>query len=47
MVELKIYSPNQEIILSSIMPILESFGFNVIKEHTYVVNAEEDNKNEE
>ncbi len=44
-VELKIYSPNQEIILSSIMPILESFGFNVIKEHTYVVNAEEDNKN--
>jgi elongation factor G len=25
--ELKIYSPHQEIILSSIMPILESFGF--------------------
>lgn len=44
-VELKIYSPHQEIILSSIMPILESFGFNVIKEHTYNVNVEEDLKN--
>ena len=44
-VELKIYSPHQEIILSSIMPILESFGFNVIKEHTYTINVEEDLKN--
>ena len=44
-VELKIYSPHQEIILSSIMPILESFGFNVIKEHTYTINIEEDLKN--
>ena len=43
--ELKIYSPHQEIILSSIMPILESFGFNVIKEHTYAVIVEEDLKN--
>ena len=43
--ELKIYSPHQEIILSSIMPILESFGFNVIKEHTYAINVEEDLKN--
>jgi glutamate dehydrogenase len=45
LVELKIYSPHHEIILSSIMPVLESFGFDVIKEHTYVVNAEEDLKN--
>lgn len=44
-VDLKIYSPHNEIILSSIMPILESFGFNVIKEHTYVISAEEDLKN--
>jgi len=44
-IELKIYAPHQEIILSSIMPILESFGFNVIKEHTYIVNVEEDLKN--
>lgn len=42
--ELKIYSPNQELILSTIMPILESFGFNVIQEHTYVVSIEEDEK---
>jgi glutamate dehydrogenase len=44
-IELKIYAPHQEIILSSIMPILESFGFNVIKEHTYIINVEEDLKN--
>ncbi len=42
--ELKIYSPKKELILSEIMPILESFGFNVIQEHTYVVNVEEDEK---
>ncbi len=36
--ELKIYR-QEEIILSGIMPILESFGFNVIQEHTYVVNV--------
>lgn len=42
--ELKIYSPNQELILSTIMPILESFGFNVIQEHTYTVNIEEDER---
>ena len=42
---MKIYSPHQEIILSSIMPIMESFGFNVIKEHTYAINVEEDLKN--
>ena len=43
--ELKIYSPIQEINLSDIMPMLESFGFNVIQEHTYIVNIEEENKN--
>lgn len=43
--ELKIYSPHKELTLSKIMPVLESFGFNVIQEHTYVVNVEEDNKN--
>ena len=35
--ELKIYSPHKKLILSDIMPILESFGFNVIQEHTYTV----------
>lgn len=43
--ELKIYSPTQEISLSKIMPILESFGFNVIQEHTYSVTIFEDEKN--
>ncbi len=43
--ELKIYSPEKELILSTIMPILESFGFNVIQEHTYVVCIDEDGKN--
>lgn len=43
--ELKIYSPCKELTLSKIMPVLESFGFNVIQEHTYTVNVEEDNKN--
>ena len=42
--ELKIYSPNNEIILSKIMPLLESFGFNVIQEHTYTVNVGERSK---
>ena len=35
--ELKIYNPQKELILSDMMPVLESFGFNVIQEHTYVV----------
>ncbi|MBU6140887.1 MAG: NAD-glutamate dehydrogenase [Proteobacteria bacterium] len=39
--ELKIYSPQKEIILSEIMPVLESFGFNVIHEQTYTVNVSE------
>lgn len=38
--ELKIYSPRKELILSDMMPILESFGFNVIHEHTYQVAFE-------
>lgn len=38
--ELKIYSPQRELILSDVMPILESFGFNVIHEHTYVVSLD-------
>ncbi len=42
--ELKIYSPQRELILSDVMPILESFGFNVIHEHTYVVDISENNK---
>lgn len=43
--ELKIYYPHKELTLSSIMPVLESFGFNVIQEHTYLVTTEEDGKN--
>jgi len=42
--ELKIYSPQKELILSTIMPILESFGFNVIQEHTYIVTVDTDEK---
>ena len=42
--ELKIYSPEKEIILSKIMPVLESFGFNVIQEHTYTVSVGESNQ---
>lgn len=36
--ELKIYSAKSEFALSMIMPILESFNFNVISEHTYSIN---------
>lgn len=43
--ELKIFSPHQQIALSQIMPLLESFGFNVIQEHTYQVNIEEEARN--
>ncbi|OFW79758.1 MAG: hypothetical protein A2887_03095 [Alphaproteobacteria bacterium RIFCSPLOWO2_01_FULL_40_26] len=43
--ELKIYSPGSELTLSRIMPILESFGFNVIQEHTYQINIDFDAKN--
>lgn len=37
-VELKIYSPEKELLLSDIMPILDRFGFNVVHEHTYIVS---------
>jgi len=43
-IELKIYSPQRELILSDVMPILESFGFSVIHEHTYVVDISENSK---
>ncbi len=36
-VELKLYSPEKKLLLSDIMPILDSFGFNVVLEHTYSV----------
>ncbi len=42
--ELKIYNPQKKLILSEIMPVLESFGFNVIQEHTYVVSPEIDDR---
>lgn len=42
--ELKIFSPEKKMILSDIMPILESFGFNVIQEHTYAINVKKDGK---
>jgi glutamate dehydrogenase len=38
--ELKIYSPTGEIMLSDVMPVLESFGFNVIQEHSYPLSVE-------
>jgi glutamate dehydrogenase len=37
--ELKIYSPGQEIMLSEVMPLLESFGFNVLQEQNYQVEV--------
>ncbi len=42
--KLKIYSHGKELILSEIMPILESFGFNVIQEQIYLVSINEDEK---
>jgi glutamate dehydrogenase len=44
-VKLKIYSSQKELILSDIMPILENFGFNVIQEHTYIVEVKNEQKN--
>ena len=41
--ELKIYSPKNKITLSQIMPVLESYGFEVIKEHTYCVDISANN----
>jgi glutamate dehydrogenase len=40
-IELKIYSPKNKLLLSDIMPILDSFGFNVVIEHTYLVSLQE------
>ncbi len=40
--ELKIYSPQKELILSDIMPIIESFGFRMIHEHTYTITISPD-----
>lgn len=42
--ELKIYHPEKELVLSDIMPVLESFGFNIIKEYTYEVSPENDKR---
>ncbi len=42
LLELKIYSAKSEFALSMIMPILESFCFNVISEHTYTISLPEE-----
>ncbi|MBM5782592.1 MAG: NAD-glutamate dehydrogenase, partial [Pelagibacterales bacterium] len=39
--ELKIYNPDKELQLSDMMPVLESFGFNMIQEYTYCVSPAE------
>ncbi len=39
-VELKFYSPEKKLLLSNIMPVLDSFGFNVVLEHTYSVSLD-------
>ncbi len=36
--EIKIYSTHQKLHLSDMMPVLESFGFNIIHEHTYNIS---------
>jgi glutamate dehydrogenase len=41
--ELKIYN-QKELILSEMMPILESFGLKIIQEHTYQVSFDDKNK---
>ncbi len=42
--ELKIYSPQKELYLSEAMPVLESFGLDVIHEHTYVISPENESQ---
>lgn len=42
--ELKIYSPKKELYLSEVMPVLESFGLNVIHEHIYEISPENEDK---
>ena len=43
--EFKVFTPYKQIPLSEIMPLLESFGFDVIQEHTYAINIEEESRN--
>ncbi len=38
--EIKIYSKNNSLYLSDTMPVLESFGFKIIHEHTYTISPE-------
>lgn len=45
-VELKIYNPEKKLLLSNIMPVLDSFGFNVVLEHTYPVSLRDLNNGE-
>ncbi len=42
--EFKIFTANKQIPLSEIMPLLDSFGFDVIQEHTYNINIEEESR---
>lgn len=44
--ELKIYNPSNELKLSNVMPVLESFGLDVIKEHTYLVAIDDEKTGE-
>ncbi|MFT6076888.1 MAG: glutamate dehydrogenase [Rickettsiales bacterium] len=37
-VELKLYSPEHKLMLSDIMPVLDSFGFSVVLENTYLAS---------
>ena len=43
-IELKIYNPHQELPLSKIMPILNSFNLDVIKEHTYPIDINKEGR---
>ncbi len=36
--EIKIYTIDKKLQLSDVMPVLDSFGFNIIHEHTYLVS---------
>lgn len=42
--ELKMLNPKKELYLSEVMPVLESFGLNVINEHTYVIKPKGDSE---
>lgn len=43
-IELKIYNPHAEVPLSKIMPILNSFNLEVIKEHTYPIEINKEGR---